>query len=226
MWCEQMMLIFTCQKESVATVLGSGALKRLMLCDSECDSLQKTMICKLVFGHVMRPFFLNKPTTNKTKYLQMLKDHVVTQFPNLSQVILQQDSAPQHWGQKVHGYCNVKFPSLCIGSRGPISRPLCSPDITSWDFLFWGTNLKDTVCQWKAITVEELQQKVNNIFLVIISLFCPKIMCICRSGLISVSDITHWAVSWTVDILCFAVINNNNNNNKLPGVLYHMQETV
>jgi hypothetical protein len=67
-----------------------------MLCDSECDSLQITMICQLVHGHVVRPFFLNKPTTNKTKYQQMLKDHVVTQLPNVSQVILQQDSAPQH----------------------------------------------------------------------------------------------------------------------------------
>jgi len=52
-----------------------------MLCDSECDSLQITMICQLVHGHVVRPFFLNKPTTNKTTYLQMLKDHVVAQLP-------------------------------------------------------------------------------------------------------------------------------------------------
>ena len=197
MWCVQLMLLFTCQEESVDTMLGSRGLKRLMLCDSEWDSLQITMICQLMHGHVMRPFFLNKLTTNKTKYLQMLKDHVVAQLPNFSQMILQQDSAPQHWGQEVHGYCNVKFPSLSIGSRGPISRPLCSPGITSLNFLFWGTNLKDNMCQWKAITVEEFQQKISNIFLIIICLFCPKIMCICRSGLISVSDIMHWAVSWS-----------------------------
>jgi len=80
----------------VATLLGSRALKRLMLCDSECDSVQITMICQLVHGHVMRPFFLNKLTSNKTKYLQILKDHVVAQLPNLSRMILQQDSAPQH----------------------------------------------------------------------------------------------------------------------------------
>lgn len=91
-----MMLLFTCQEKSVATMSGSGALKRLMLCDSECDSLQITMICQLVLAHVVRPFFLNIPTTNKAKYLQMLKDHVVAQLPNLSQVILQQGSAPQH----------------------------------------------------------------------------------------------------------------------------------
>jgi len=54
------------------------------------------MICQLMHGHVMRPFFLNTPKTNKTKYPQMLKDHVVAQLPNLSQMILQQDSAPQH----------------------------------------------------------------------------------------------------------------------------------
>jgi len=184
MWYVQLMLLFTCQEESVDTVLGSQALKRLMLCDSECDSLQTAMICQLVHDHVMRPFFLNKPATNKTKYLQMLKNHVVARLSNLIQMIVQQDSAPQHWGQEVHSYCNVKFPSLCIISRSPISRPLCSPDITSLDFLFWGTNLKDSVCRWKEITVEELQQKVSNIVLMIICLFCPKIMCICRSGLV------------------------------------------
>jgi len=91
-----MLLLFACQEESVATMLGSGALKRLTLCDSKCDSLQITMICQLVLGHAVRPFFLNKLTTNKTKYLQMLNDHVVAQLPNLSQVILQQDNAPQH----------------------------------------------------------------------------------------------------------------------------------
>jgi hypothetical protein len=66
-----------------------------MLCDSEYDSLKRTMICQLVHGRMVRPFFLNKPTINKTKYLQMLKDHGVAQLPNLSQEIMQQDSALQ-----------------------------------------------------------------------------------------------------------------------------------
>jgi hypothetical protein len=77
-------------------MLGSGSLKRLMLCDIEFDSLQISMVCQLVHGHVVRPFYLNKQTTNKTNYEQMLKEHVVTQLPNLSQVILQQGSASQH----------------------------------------------------------------------------------------------------------------------------------
>jgi hypothetical protein len=31
----------------------------------------------------------------------MLKDHVVAQFPNLSQVIMKEYSALQQWGQEV-----------------------------------------------------------------------------------------------------------------------------
>jgi hypothetical protein len=48
-------------------------------------------------GDVVRPFFFNKPATNETTYLQIMQDHVIALLPNLSQVMFQRDSAPQHW---------------------------------------------------------------------------------------------------------------------------------
>lgn len=68
-----------------------------MLFKIECDSLKITVSCRLMHGDVVRPFFFNKPATNETTYLQIMQDHVIALLPNLSQVMFQRDSAPQHW---------------------------------------------------------------------------------------------------------------------------------
>jgi hypothetical protein len=40
----------------------------------------------------------------------MLQNHAAAQFPNLDQVMLQQDGGPTHWAMEVRNYINANFP--------------------------------------------------------------------------------------------------------------------
>jgi hypothetical protein len=68
----------------------------------------------------------------------MLQNHAAAQFPNLDQVMFQQDGGPTKWAVQYRDYINVKFPSRWMVVGGPNSWIPRSIDINPLEFFLYG----------------------------------------------------------------------------------------
>lgn len=92
------------------------------------------------------PFFFHE-TVNSKRYEAMLEDNlwpIISQRPDLDDLIFQQDGAPPHYGCNVRTWLDKRFPGRWMGRCGPIEWPAWSPDLSPTDFFLWGV-LKDKV---------------------------------------------------------------------------------
>ena len=83
-------------------------------------------------------FFLEETMTGD-KYLEMLKNQIILQLQqltNLNDFYFQQDGDPPHYSRGVREYLDEKFSSAWIGRRRPIDWPARSPDLTPMEFSF------------------------------------------------------------------------------------------
>jgi len=54
---------------------------------------------------------------------------------------VQQDGAPPHFGRKITKHLHQHFQNGWIGRQGPTAWPPMSPDLTLWDYYFWGRTM-------------------------------------------------------------------------------------
>ena len=64
----------------------------------------------------------------------MLQNYAAAQFPNLDQMMFQQDGGPTSWAMEFRDYINAKFPGLLTVVGGPTSWIPCSLEINALDF--------------------------------------------------------------------------------------------
>lgn len=121
--------------------------------------------CALRKGQLFGPYFFDGNVTSE-KYQHMLESFFL---PQLSQhqkdtMFFQQDGAPPHWGLRVRGFLNAKFPDRWIGRDGPIHWAARSPDLTPLDFFLWG-HVKSQVYRPNVSysTVEDLKTEIRRI---------------------------------------------------------------
>lgn len=65
----------------------------------------------------------------------MLQNHAAAQFPNLDEVMFQQEGGPAPWAMEFRDYINAKFPGRLLVVEGQTSWIPCPLDITPLDLL-------------------------------------------------------------------------------------------
>ena len=74
----------------------------------------------------------------------------------------QQDGAPAHTADVVVAEPNTMFDGQWIGRRGPVNWPARSPDFNPMDFFVWDFVKEDIYKQERAVTPEELWEKIQD----------------------------------------------------------------
>lgn len=123
-----------------------------------------TVWCGMTSDRIVGPFIL-RDTMNAERYLIMLQDEiwpVISAWENVEDLIFMQDGTPPHFDVVVREWLNAHFPGRWMGRRGPYEWPARSPDLTPCDFFLWGW-LKDQVYETKPKTLEELEERIQEV---------------------------------------------------------------
>lgn len=82
----------------------------------------------------------------------------------LNYLWFQQDGCPAHNIRAVQTLLRHTFQDRIISNGGPVNWPARSPDLTPLDFYLWGY-VKNEVYEFEPPeTVQELQERVQNVF--------------------------------------------------------------
>ncbi|GFX51827.1 uncharacterized protein TNCV_5015291 [Trichonephila clavipes] len=105
------------------------------------DSPKSNVLTAISRRKVYEPFVFEEPTVTGSAYLDARQ---LCLFPQLEEsepynCIWHQDGAPSHWHLSERDGLNITVLDqliFCKGSRNKAGStwPLCSPDLTSWDF--------------------------------------------------------------------------------------------
>lgn len=129
---------------------------------------QKLNVWAGILGdHIIGPFFLNG-TLNAQSYLQLLQNHIVPAVRdlavNFNDIWFQQDGCPAHNARIVQECLSLHFPHT-ISTRGNISWPPRSPDLTPCDFFLWGY-LNETIYvhqNERPRTLDDLRMRITQL---------------------------------------------------------------
>jgi len=76
-------------------------------------------------------------------------------------MLIQQDSAPPHYGREVKDFLNRNYPNCWIGRQGPIAWPPRSLDLKPLDFYLWD-HMKSLVYTVSPINEKDLVNKIMD----------------------------------------------------------------
>ncbi|XP_071579661.1 uncharacterized protein [Temnothorax nylanderi] len=125
--------------------------------------------CYMIDAYVIGPFFF-LGNLNAHRYERLLVDEISPAiqniFPNnFEQIWFQHNGALPHFGAGPRRILNKVFPQRWIGRRnqneGGESWPPRSPDLTPFDYYFWGY-LKSKVYETKPQNIQELRQRIKD----------------------------------------------------------------
>lgn len=122
-------------------------------------------------GRFLGPHFYEGNLTANS-FVNILRTYIVPFLEDLPlavarNIYYQQDGCPPHNARITTDLLNEEFGQNWIGTRGPISWPARSCDLTPLDFFLWG-RLKDLIFKGRAIeTREELREATRQAFAVI-----------------------------------------------------------
>jgi hypothetical protein len=118
---------------------------------------------------VYGPFFFVKITITGNSYLDML---TIWRLPQLEEdsndFIFQQDGAPPHFHMAVRNHLNAHLPQRWIGRAGANNAVRCrwpprSPDLTPYDFFFWGYIQDKVFVPLLPWSLPELRQRTTTV---------------------------------------------------------------
>jgi hypothetical protein len=122
-----------------------GSEKPVAVVEMERESPKVNVFCAVSRRRVFGPFFF----AEKSVYLKMLQNWLMSQLAEEEEFIFQQDGAPPRWRMGVREYLSGDLPGRWIGRASAADNIFCtwpprSPDPTVCVFFLWGF-VKDNV---------------------------------------------------------------------------------